>query len=239
MNSDAQSILEDLQRVAHERGVRERDPQLGLRVRAVKAFQHARFEHTYADILAGKRYAKAARFFLDELYGPKDFTRRDDQFARVVPALVRLFPKEIVRTVAALAQLHGLSEHLDTATARALSALPVDEDRYASAWQEVGQPLQRQRQVELTNQVGLALDAYTRNPLLRHSLRLMRAPAKAAGLSELQKFLETGFDTFRELRGARPFLDIIVSRETAFAKAMFEAPGAATRPRTRRNLDSS
>ncbi len=224
MNPQAQRILDELQRVAHERTVREADPELGERVQAIKAYQHARFENTYADLLADKRYAKAARFFLDELYGPHDFTRRDRQFARVVPALVRLFPKEIARTVAALAQLHGLSEQLDTQTAAALTGLPADEARYAAAWRAVGQPAQRERQIELTNQVGLALDAYTRNPLLRHSLRLMRGPAKAAGLSELQTFLETGFDTFREMRGARPFLDIIVARETTFAKSLFAAP---------------
>jgi len=49
------------------------------------------------------RYGPAAHFFLEELYGPRDFADRDTQFARVVPALVRLFPREIVATVAILA----------------------------------------------------------------------------------------------------------------------------------------
>ena len=57
--------------------------------------------------------------------------------------------------------------------------------------------------------VGSALDRYTRNPLLRASLRLMRGPAAAAGLGALQGFLERGFDTFREMRGAREFLDTV------------------------------
>ncbi len=60
----------------------------------------------------------AARFFLDDLYGPEDFTRRDEQFARVVPGLVRLFPQEIVGTVISLGELHALSEQFDTAMAR-------------------------------------------------------------------------------------------------------------------------
>jgi hypothetical protein len=225
MNPQAQTILDELQRVERQRDLRAADPQLSTRVQALKAYQHARFERTYADLLSDKRYAAAARFFLDELYGPHDFTRRDTQFARVVPALVRLFPKEIVRTVAALAELHALSEELDTATAGALTESFVGDGLYAAAWQAVGQPEQRDKQIELTNKVGQALDAYTRNPLLRHSLRLMRGPARAAGLSELQTFLETGFDTFREMRGAKPFLDTIVARETQIAKALFSAAG--------------
>lgn len=65
-------------------------------------------------MLESKRYGAASRFFLDELYGPIDFTQRDHQFARVVPALVKLFPWQIVDTVGALAALHALSEALDT-----------------------------------------------------------------------------------------------------------------------------
>jgi hypothetical protein len=220
-SSDAQSILEQLHAVSEQRALRAQDPQLDARVQAVKHYQHARFERTYADLLAHPRYAKAARFFLDELYGPRDFTQRDTQFARVIPALVRLFPNEIVLTVKALAELHGLSEVLDTATGRALPEGPVSAQRYSAAWLAVGREGDRERQIMLTRQVGMALDAYARNPLLRHSLRLMRGPARAAGLSELQKFLELGFDTFREMRGAKPFLDIIVARETAHARELF------------------
>ena len=39
--------------------------------------------------------------------------------------------------------------------------------------------------------------------MLRNSLRLMRGPAQVAGLGDLQAFLESGFETFRAMRGAR------------------------------------
>jgi len=77
--------------------------------------------------------------------------------------------------------------------------------------------------------VGTALDKYTRNPLLRHSLRLMRSPAKAAGLGALQQFLETGFDTFRAMGGAQEFLHTIAQRERALAALLF-AGGAVAGP---------
>lgn len=221
MNPQGQAILDHLQQVNHERGLRARDSALHARVVSVKHYQHLRFQTTYADLLAGTKYRKAAQFFLDDLYGPVDFTRRDTQFARVVPALIRLFPAEIVMTVKALAELHALSEQLDTAMGQSMADGPVDHASYASAWRSVGMCAQRLQQIALTQRVGLALDAYTRNPLLRHTLRLMRGPARMAGLSELQGFLETGFDTFREMRGAKPFLDIIVERETQFARKLF------------------
>ena len=98
-----------------------------------------------------------------------------------------------------------------------------DAATYAAAWQSVGSRQRRQRQIALLYEVGDALDGYTRNPLLRSALHLMRGPARVAGLGELQAFLERGFDTFRSMRGARPFLDAIVERETRFAAEQFAA----------------
>ena len=224
MKQAAADILDCLRIVAEQRSRRQADASLMSRVAAVKAYQHARFRGTYADLLAHPRYTRAAQFFLEDLYGPKDFAQRDAQFARVVPALVRLFPNDIVMTVRSLGQLHALSEELDTAMAASGWRDPLDHDAYAQAWREVGRADDRARQVELMREVGGALDLYTRNPLLRSSLILMRGPAKAAGLGALQAFLEQGFDTFREMRGAGFFLDTIVRRETAMAAHLFR-PG--------------
>ncbi len=223
MHFNAQTILEHLASVEAQRRRRRGDFALDLRVRAVKAYQQRRFIHTYDDLLKHPRYSAAARFFLDELYGPKDFTDRDTQFARVVPALVRLFPQDIVDVVGLLAELHALSEQLDTAMAEHLDAVPVDAPAYIAAWQATGVPAQRGRQIQLTLDVGLALDRFVRQPLLRHTLRLMRGPARAAGLADLQTFLESGFDTFRAMRGADQFLAWVAERERRLVDALFAA----------------
>src|SRR5689334_2866700 len=109
MTKAANAILEALQQVDAERARRDADPALHERVLALKRYQQQRFARTYADLLAQDRYAPAARFFLAELYGPRDYRARDAQFARVVPALVRLFPDDVVHTVRALSALHALS----------------------------------------------------------------------------------------------------------------------------------
>jgi hypothetical protein len=230
MNEQGLHILQRLHDVAAERARRSADRTLAERVSAVKHYQHSRFQQTYADMLGSARYGRAALFFLEDLYGPGDFAQRDDQFARIVPGLVRLFPREIIETVVALGDLHALSERLDTAMSEAIGSAAVDHENYARAWREVGQPEARERQIALMLAVGDALDRYTRNPLLRHSLRLMRAPAKAAGVGVLQSFLETGFDTFREMRGARQFLDTVATRERALAARLFAGGTAVASP---------
>jgi hypothetical protein len=227
MKQDAGSaILEHLAAVAAERAARAADASWAGRVQCIKRYQQRRFELTYADLLAHPRYAGASNFFLGELYGPSDFTQRDAQFARIVPALVRLFPAEVVATVQALAGLHALSEQFDSAMGRALDQDEVDRVRYAAAWQACGDAAGRERQIGLMESVGRSLDALTQNPLLHHSLRLMRAPARAAGLGALQSFLEAGFDTFRGMRGADEFLQTIGRRERELAAALFSTPPA-------------
>jgi hypothetical protein len=228
----ATEILAQLRAVDRERQRRVAAPGLDDKVVALKAYQQRRFSHTYADLLRSQRYGAAARFFLDELYGPGDFTRRDGQFARVVPALVRLFPAEIVDTVAALAKLHALSEALDTEMGVQLHDAELDASAYIEAWQRAGSAAQRQSQIELTLDVARRLDLVTRSRLMRGSLRLMRGPAQAANLTELQRFLEAGFDTFRAMKDAGEFIATVDVRERSLARALFDAdlqtPGSAS-----------
>jgi hypothetical protein len=232
------SILAHLREVESERAARATDADLSARVVALKAYQHARFARTHADLLADARHAAAARFFLDDLYGPQDFAQRDAQFARIVPALVRLFPAEVVATVDSLAALHALSESLDSQMARALQSPGIDALAYQQAWQATGRRADRQRQIDLVTALGRQLEHYTRNRWLGSSLRLMRGPARAAGLGSLQAFLERGFDTFaglnRQVGGTKEFMQRIESRERALMEALFEgkAVAGATDPPT-------
>lgn len=231
----AQAILHHLQQVDAERAARRADRRLEQAVMTVKSYQHGRFARTYADLLDDPRHAGCARFFLDELYGPRDDTVRDAEFARVVPTLTRLFPGELAHTVGHLAQLHALSEGLDTAMARATLTVPsaapsavtdLSDASYAQAWRSVGRRADREQQIALTLQVGRSMDTYTRKPLLRTTLRLMRKPAHAAGLTALQGLLERGFDAFAGMKGAEGFLTTIEQRETALMNQLFAQPAA-------------
>jgi hypothetical protein len=104
----------------------------------------------------------------------------------------------------------------------------VTGEEYGHCWRQVGTVADREQQIALMLAVGAALEGYTRNPLLRHSLRLMRGPASAAGLGSLQAFLERGFDTFRAMKGASEFLETIARRERLLAAQLFAGEDAPT-----------
>ena len=73
--------------------------------------------------------------------------------------------------------------------------------------------------------VGNELDKLTRVTGLRMMLKMMRRPAHAAGLTSLQVFLETGFDTFAQMngrgKGAQEFLAIVRKRESQLIEVLF------------------
>jgi hypothetical protein len=224
----ATRILQSLDAVDLQRRLRAETPGLAAQVAALKAYQQQRFARTHASLLAHPRYGRAANFFLNELYGPQDFTQRDAQFSRIVPALARLFPADTVATVESLAAVHALSERLDTATAIHLDGEPPARASYVRAWQATGEPAARARQIELVMRIGEALDRHTRSFVLRASLKAMRGPARAAGMGALQTFLEAGFDAFGAMRGARDFLAAIEARETALARRLFDPAAVAS-----------
>jgi hypothetical protein len=69
---------------------------------------------------------------------------------------------------------------------------------------------------------------------------MMRAPASAAGMSSLQRFLEAGFDTFGAMAktrgGAEPFLSIIREREQELMHMLFEKDPVACETALRATL---
>jgi hypothetical protein len=75
---------------------------------------------------------------------------------------------------------------------------------------------------------GHRLDALVHKPLVSRTLKLMRHPARLAGLSELQNFLERGFDAFRRMHGAQEFLATIRRRETTIVNELFSVPARRT-----------
>ena len=240
----ARNIRNAVEHVSQLRQALEDHPDLGAAVGQVKRVQSQRFAGTYADLLAGGSHAAPARFFMTELYSDKDYAERDAQFSRIAGAIEKFFPAQVVETAVALAQLHALTEELDQAMALAWLAQEGDDDsdarRYALAWREVGRRQDRESQLTVVLRIGQEMARLTRTTGLRVMLRMMRGPASAAGLGSLQRFLESGFDTFAAMakrRGAaEEFLAIIERRESALLAMLFDSPLVACETELGRTL---
>lgn len=244
----AHTIREAVSKVFELRALSVANPPLKAAISEIKRFQARRFAATYADILNDGPYRGAAKFFLEELYGEKDYTHRDAQYARIAGAMQKLLPKQALNTAILLARVHLLTEELDHAMGLAwlkrganspmpgtAVTSPAGFDvgnsgkntalRYAYAWQDVGRKEDRRMQLNSVLNVGHDLDRLTRAPGLRLMLKMMRRPAEAAGLSDLQRFLENGFDTFAAIgnrhHDVKVFLSLVGQRENQLIEDLF------------------
>lgn len=196
----------------------------GRRRGSLREWQAARLARTHADLLASPLYGRAASFFLDELYGPKDFSERDAEVERILPLMTSMLPVSGLRTLLLAVEIDALSERFDAAMVKVLGAgldESLSESAYAAAYREVGDRGGRLLQIRLVGETGEALDALARKSFVRGALKMMQGPAHLAGLGELHAFLERGFEAFRSMRDAGEFLETIVERERAVANALF------------------
>ena len=181
-------------------------------------WQATRLTTTYADLLVSGRYGKAAEFFLTDLYGPRDFSKRDEDGERIVSRMRALLPKRAMQAIQSALHLNRLSHQLDEQMAQMLfnemQLAEVDADSYAEAYRRCSNEAARREQIALVDVLGRELDVVVQKPLVQMALKLAHKPAHLAGLGELQDFLERGVAAFLQMQGADDFLDLIRDRET-------------------------
>lgn len=202
------------------------DPRMAEDRLRLRGWQADRLAATYRDLLGSERYREAARFFLTDLYGPKDFSERDHEVERILPTLSATLPAAGIRTVALAIEVDALSEELDAAMVlelrRARAMAKVTEKAYAEAYRRCGRRDHREMQLRLIGEIGEALAALVRKPLVHAALRLMRGPAKLAGLAELHAFLEDGYNAFHRMGDSSEFLAAITTREAIILRQLFD-----------------
>ena len=200
-------------------------PDAARKRRLLRQWQAERLARSYDDLLSSERFGLAARFFLSDLYGPKDFSSRDDEVEQILPLLMRLLPLSALQTIALAIEVDALTEQLDALMVVELECAGaiehIDEASYSTAYRRVGCRDERERQIVLIRATGDALARLAQKPLLSTLLRLMRGPAELAGLSELHDFLEDGLAAFRHMGKAGDFLDCIEGRERTLLGKLF------------------
>jgi len=196
-------------------------PRSDARLRELRIWQAARLARTYDDLRRDPQSAEAITFFLSDLYGLADHTRRDQDLTRAWETLKRTLPQGALEVLGSALELQVLAAQLDQAMAAQLGPLPLSWPTYAAAYRAVGRPDARRRQIELVVMIGEDLQRLVRHEWLALALRAARAPARLAGFAALQDFLERGFAAFRKLPDARRLLSTIEDRESRLSAALF------------------
>lgn len=203
------------------------EPRNGLRWLAeVRRWQAARLAASFEGFMQDPKRRPAAEFFLTDLYGDRDFSRRDADIARVAPMMLRLMPQTLVETLVDAIELGALSHAFDLRLAEALHRIApqrktLDDALYARAYREVGLPRLRAHQIDLIVVAGYGLGHALRTRGVSTLLAMLRGPARAAGFGELQTFLERGFGAYAELDDVADFIADIERSEREVARRLF------------------
>jgi hypothetical protein len=203
------------------------EPRNGSRwLPELRRWQAARLAASFEGFMHDPKRRPAAEFFLTDLYGDRDFSRRDSDIARVAGKMQRLLPQTLLETLADAIELGALSHAFDLRMAEALERLApkrktLDDELYGRAYREVGLQRLRGHQVDLIVVAGYGLGHALRTRGVSTLLSVLRGPARAAGFGELQSFLERGFGAYAELDDVGAFIADIERSEREIARRLF------------------
>jgi hypothetical protein len=229
MTKTLENIAQHLQSTAKMQECIARE-NLTSSIRDLQIWQTKRLLITHNDLWQSKRFKPAMQFFVDELYGPKDFSQRDNELARVVPKMAKVLPNKGLVSLEAALRMNCLSLELDIALVKKLANKEINRENYFDCYRHSGDRNKREEQIELLESLGIDLAEVVKISGISTILLLSRKPAKVAGVKSLHEFLEKGFKSFKKLGNVNDFLDPIISRERALMQSLYAAQGPAENP---------
>ena len=183
---------------------------------ALQAFQSRRLRRDHADLAAEPQYHQIGEFFFEEMYGPQDFSSRDDQ-ARRLHQFVHLAPGLAARDVQDVLELLALTNQLDDAVAVRLvdldASLEFDEMIYERAYQLCDNYVDRVRQIELIRNALYNVYRMARKPLIGAVLQRTHGLAQTVGMADIHRFLYHGYQAIQPVRDIHRFVETILLRE--------------------------
>ena len=182
-------------------------------IRAVQTWQCKRLLVSHHEMYEQKRFKPAVEFFINELYGPNDFSQRDQDIARIVPKMSKFLPEKALQSLASALYLNTLSFELDFELAKQLVNPEINRDTYADAYIRCDNLAKRQQQIDYIRTLGNDLADVVKMKGISSLLFISRKPAKMAGVIALHEFLEKGFKSFKNLGNVQDFITPVMNKE--------------------------
>jgi hypothetical protein len=183
---------------------------------ALQTFQSQRLRRDLADLAAEAQYQQLGQFFFEEMYGPRDYTARDEQAQRVHRFIHRT-PGVTVHDVEPVLALLELTNALDDKIAELLvtlgAPLDFDEATYEHAYRLVDNYAERVTQIDLVIVALGNVHRLGRKPVLGFALKRTHALAAAVGMADIHRFLLLGYQAIQPVRDIARFLDTVYTRE--------------------------
>ncbi|MFT5840573.1 MAG: hypothetical protein ACI9UT_003086 [Flavobacteriales bacterium] len=212
MNDYTKQIIRHLHGISTMQEIAEK-AELMTTIKAVQSWQCKRLLISHQHMYQQKRFRSAVDFFVNELYGPNDFSQRDKDIARIVPKMSTFLPQKALQSMASALYLNTLSFELDFELAKRLVDTNINRDTYAKAYTSCENLAIRQQQIDYIRTLGNDLADVVKMKGIASLLFISRKPAKMAGVLALHEFLEKGFKSFKNLGNVEDFITPLVNKE--------------------------
>ena len=222
-------VVEKMQKeLARYHALRQHDAsQLTFRERlyTVQRWQSEMMRQTHKCLLEDSRYRPATEFFLQEIYGGNDHSQLARNIERAMHAAIRVLPARVMETSNMALEFNAIGAELDEALTVVLyeemGVLEITTENYVKAFRRCGNRKARERQIELARQLAGCLDKYVKNRALYVTFRLLKKPARMAGIDKLYQFTAKGFEVMRPVKNVGEFINRLVDRETRVIDNIF------------------
>jgi hypothetical protein len=228
---DAARLLYDLQHSDELQRQPVAEAALSPQMALLRTWQSQRLAQTYADLLADPRSGPALRFFLSDLYAPRDFSRRDHDVEQIYAFLSRVMPAQTLQLLTDVIALNRLTTALDNDLCYVLvEQLGVTDtltpECYAEGYRICANYESRVHQINLIATALAQVGAGARMPVVGLAMKLVRIPAQRAGWEELYDFLKRGYAAFKQLRDVTTFVGTIAQRERRILNQIYSGDPA-------------
>jgi hypothetical protein len=200
---------------------------------ALQRLQSERLRRDHADLAAEPQFRLIAEFFFEEIYGPRDFTRRDEQ-ARRLHHFVGMAPGVVVRDVEQVLELLDLTTRLDESVLHQLATLDAssdfDETTYERAYRMAENYEERRRQIELVRAALYNVYKLSHRPFMDTVLHRTHGLAHAAGMADIHRFLLAGYKAIKPVRDIHRFVETVCVREETRLERIYGSSQATREP---------
>ena len=183
---------------------------------ALQIFQSNRLRRDYRDLAEVPAYEPLGEFFFNEMYGPRDFSQRDQE-GRRLHHFIGMLPGVRLRDLEEVLELLDLTNQLDEDLAQRMWQANIgtdfDEPTYEYFYRLADKYDDRHRQLTLVRTTLYNVFHLSRSAVLGMALRRSHFIARLAGIGHVHTFLRRGYDTLQNVTSIDHFAETIYQRE--------------------------
>lgn len=209
-------LLEQYQQLSYHT-----DPILKKRLHEAQAWLKLRIQNTHHDLFDQKENLLMAKYFMNRLYGGPEFDDLALQIERLLKyahKAEKIIPENAIKTGLKSVGLAVLAMQLDEQVAvQLLKDYPadqkIDDEMMRQTLIKLDQHDARLEQLNLLDELGLALDKYMRSFIMHTAFKMCKGAASKYHFELMYDFIGEGFLAMKPMKSAAKFIHEFTVKE--------------------------